>query len=105
MFAIIVKVIDRYKCRKDVQPHLDEKGILPEEQRGCRKKLRRTSDELFIDRAIMKEVKFRNKNLAMGWIDNKKAYDRIPPSWNMECLKMFGIAEDTKRLFCNSMEN
>ena len=29
----------------------------------------------------------------------------IPHSWIMECLEMFGIAEDIKRLFCNSMEN
>ena len=53
----------------------------------------------------MKEVKLRKKNLAMGWIDYKKAYDMIPHLWIMECLEMFGIAEDIKRLFCNSMEN
>ena len=32
-------------------------------------------DLLYIDRAVVKEFKSRNKNLSMAWIDYKKAYD------------------------------
>ena len=39
-----------------------------------------TNDLLYIDRAVIKEVKSRNKNLAMAWIDHKKAYDMVPHS-------------------------
>ena len=41
---------------------------------------RGTNDLLYIDRAVIKEVKSRNKNLAMTWIDYKKAYDVVPHS-------------------------
>ena len=48
--------------------------MLPEEQKGGRKGSRGTNDLLYIDRAVIKQVKSRNKNLAMAWIDYKKPY-------------------------------
>ena len=60
--------------------HLDQEKLLPEEQKGCRKGSRGTNDLLYIDRAVIKEVKFRNKNLTMAWTDYKKAYDMVPHS-------------------------
>ena len=59
---------------------------------------------LYIDRAVIKEVKSRNKNLAMAWIDHKKAYDMVSHSWTIECLDLFGVAENIKSLLVNSME-
>ena len=56
-----------------IYAHLDQKKLLPEEQKGCRKGSRGTNDLLYIDRAVIKEVKSRNRNLAMAWIDYKKA--------------------------------
>ena len=41
-----------------------------------------------------KEVKSRNKNLAMAWIYYKKAYDMVPHSWLIEFLDLFGVAEN-----------
>ena len=32
------------------------------------------------------------KNQAMAWIDNKKAYDMVPQSWIIHCLKMYKIS-------------
>ena len=32
----------------------------------------------------------------MAWIDYLKAYDMVPHSWIVECLEMFGIAENEK---------
>ena len=57
--------------------HLDQAKLLPEELKGCRKGSRGTNDLLYIDRAAIKEVKSRNKNLAMAWIDYKKTYDVV----------------------------
>ena len=54
---------------------LDQEKSLPEEQKECRKDSRGSNDLLYIHRAVIKEVKSRNKNLAMAWIDYKKAYD------------------------------
>ena len=92
MFAINVEVI-----ADQIYVHLDQEK-LPEEQKGCRKGSRGANDLLYIDRAVIKEVKSRNKNLVIAWIDYKKAYDMVPHSWIIECLDLFGVAEDIKSL-------
>ena len=86
-----------------IYAHLDQE-VLPEEQKGCRKGSRGTNHLLYIDRAVIKEVKSRNKNLAMAWIDYKKAYDMVPHSRIIQCLDLFGVAENIKSLLVNSME-
>ena len=83
---------------------LDQEKLLPEEQKGCRKGSRGTNDLLYINRAVIKEVKSRNKNLGMAWIDYKKAYDMLPHSWIKEYLDLFGVAGNIKSLLVNSME-
>ena len=40
----------------------------------------------------------------MAWIDYKKAYDMVPYLWIIECLDLFGVAENIKSLLANSME-
>ena len=87
-----------------IYAHLDQKKLLPEEQKGCRKGSSGTNDLLYIDRAVIKEVKSRNKNLAMAWTDYKKAYDMVPHSRIIECLDLFGVAKNIKSLLVNSME-
>ena len=81
-----------------IYAHLDQEKLLPEELKGCRKGSRGTN------RAVIKEVKSRNENLAVAWIDYKKAYDMVPHSWIIECLDLFGVAENIKSLLVNSME-
>ena len=78
--------------------------MLPDEQEGYRKKSRVTNDLLYIDRAVIREVKSRKKNLAIAWIDYKKAYDMVPHLWIKECLELFGVAENIKTLLVNSIE-
>ena len=77
-----------------VYAHLDHEKLLPEEKKGCRKGSRGTNDLLYIDREVIKEVMSRNKNLAMAWIDYKKAYDLVPHSLIIECFDFFGVAEN-----------
>ena len=45
-----------------IYAHLDQEKLLPEQQKGCRKDSRGTNDLLYTDRAVIKEVKSRNKN-------------------------------------------
>ena len=88
-----------------IHAHLDQEKLLLEEQKECRKGFRGTNDLLYIDRAVIKEVKSRNKNLAMAWIDYRKAHDMVPHSWIIECLDLFRVvAENIKSLSVNSME-
>ena len=83
---------------------LESRDLLPDEQKGCRKKSRGTHDQLFIDKMLMKEMKQRKKNVAMAWVDYKKAYDMVQHSWLEECLEIFGIADNVKKLLSNSMK-
>ena len=53
-------------------PQLDQEKLLPEKQKRCRKGSRGTNDLLYIDMAVIKEVKSRNETLAMAWIDYRK---------------------------------
>ena len=77
-----------------IYAHLDQEKLFPEEQKGCRKGSRETNYLLYINSAVIKEVKSRNKNLAMAWIDYKKVYDMVPHSYIIECLDLFGVAEN-----------
>ena len=87
-----------------IYANLDQEKLIPEEQKGCKKGSKGTSDLLYINRAVIKEVKSRNKNLAMAWIDYKKVYDMVPYSWIIEFLNLFRGAENIKSLLKNSME-
>ena len=46
--------------------HLDQQKLLPEAQKGCRKRSRGTNNLLYIDRVVIREIKSRKKNLAMA---------------------------------------
>ena len=63
------------------------RGLFPDVQKGGCKGTRGTADLLYIDQHILNETKTRQKNLAMALIDYKKAYDMVPQSWIMKCLK------------------
>ena len=47
----------------------------------------------------------RHTNMAMTWIDYKKVYDIVPHSWIVECLEMFGIANNIKEFLNDSMQS
>ena len=73
---------------ESVYKMLEDRDILPTEQKVCRKKSRGTKGQLLIDKKILTDCKKRKKNLAMVLVDYKKANDMVPHSWIVECLKM-----------------
>ena len=75
----------------EVYNYLETENLLPEEQKGCRRHSKGTADLLYIDRVILKYVRMRKKNLAVGWIDYQKAYDNAAHSWVLECLTILGL--------------
>ena len=85
--------------------YLENMELLPDEQKGCRRKSRGTKDQLLIDKTVLKDCKKRHTNLWMAWIDYKKAYDLVPHSWINECMEIFGIAENVRNFLGRSMEH
>ena len=76
----------------------DESRILPKEQKGSRKHYL-----LYFHKSILRNARAGKKNLAMAWINYQKAYDMVRQSLIKECLNIFGIAGNIKRLLVNSM--
>ena len=72
-----------------------ENDALPVEQKGSRRKTRGTKDQLLIDKMmVLADCKRKPQNLAMAWVDYKKAYDMEPHSWIIESLKMAQVGEN-----------
>jgi len=46
--------------------HLDRNGLLPDEQKECRRKTRGTKDQLIIDKMVLKNCRRRCMNLNMA---------------------------------------
>ena len=90
---------------EEIYGFLNTNLLLPQKQKGCRRKSRGTNDLLFIDKMIMREVKMRKQNLSMAWIGYKKAYDMVPHSWIIDCLETVGINENIRRLLPESMKS
>ena len=89
---------------EELYRHVEEQDLFPEEQKGCKKRSRGTKDQLVIDKTVLKDCKRRKTNLAMAWIDYKKAYDMVPHSWIMECLDLVGAADAVKCIIGESMK-
>ena len=51
-------------------------------------------DQQLIDRMVLQNCKRRQTNLAMAYVDYKKAYDIIPHSWILESLQLVGAADN-----------
>ena len=87
-----------------VYAHLSAKNVLPDEQNSCRKDSRRTKDQLLIDKQILKYCKKHQRNLAMKWINYKKAYDMMPHGSIIEAMEMVRIPDNIVNLFENKKE-
>ena len=77
------------KISENIYYSLTNCRLIPDEQKECRKRSRGTAELLYIDQHILNESKKRQKNLAMAWIDYKKAYDMVLQGWIIHCLKMY----------------
>ena len=89
---------------EDMYCFMENKNLLPEEQKGCRRKSRGMKDQVLIDKTILEDCRKRRTNLVMAWIDYVKAYDFVPRSWILECLDMLGIAVNVRSFLEKSMK-
>ena len=93
------------QIREVIYYSLISRGLFPNEQKGCRKGSRGTAELLYIDKHVLNKSKNRRKNLAMAWIGYKKAYDMVPQSWIINCLKIYKISHETINFIEKNMKN
>jgi hypothetical protein len=84
--------------------HLQEYGILPVQQKGCRRGSYGCKDQLLINRMIMEDCHAKKKNLSMAWIDYRKAFDSVPHSWILKSMELYGLSPAVVRFMEWSMK-
>ena len=63
--------------------YLEVENLLPNDPNGCKRKSRGTKDQLLVDKKVLNDCRKRHTNIAMVWIDYKKANDFVP-IWDYE---------------------
>lgn len=71
MWKLLTGIFDK------LHEFLDAGNIPADEQKRLQERGPGTNEQLFIDKRILNENKVGRNNLALGWIDYKKAYDMI----------------------------
>ena len=99
IWKLMTGVVSEY-----IYKHLIENNLMPDEQKGCKKKSRGCKELLLIDKMVLKNCKRRKTNLYMGYIDYRKAYDMVPHSWILSSMKMLGVAENILKVVKASMD-
>ena len=74
-----------------ISHHFEVYNLISEEQAGGRKNTYGVKEQLLLNKTILENCRNRQTNLHMAWIDYKKAYDSVPHSWIIECLKLYKV--------------
>jgi len=90
---------------REVDNHLTVNNLLAKEQKGCCGNSRGTKDQLLVDKMVMRDSRTRKTNLGMCWIDYKKAFDSVPHTWIIECLKLYKVSSTIVSFIKRSMKN
>ena len=80
-----------------LRSHVMRLDLLPLEQKALRKGARGCLDALAIDTAVLEEVKRERRDLAVAWVDFRKAYDQVPHQWINKCLKVLKAPKVVRR--------
>ena len=68
--------------------HVLHNNIITNEQAGGKKGTWGTTEQLLINKSILKEVKNSGRNLVTVWLDYRKVFDSIPNRWLLQALKL-----------------
>ena len=86
--------------------HLNQQNLLPKENKGCQRKLEEQNiSQLLIDKTVFRNSRRSKKNLNVGWIDFRKAYDMVPHRWILKSLELVGTARNIIELLKRSMQS
>ena len=73
--------------------HCETNNIITPEQAGGKKKVWSTTEQLLLNKSILKEVKNKKRNLYTVWLDYRKAFDSVPHEWLLYALKLAKVPQ------------
>lgn len=76
---------------KKIYEHCQLNNLIAVEQKGCIKNSLGCKEQLTIDAIIMKQAETKCRNLSMGYIDYRKAFDSVPHDWLLKVLELYKI--------------
>ena len=76
--------------------------FVPDKQKGCCKGSEAQQSYFTWTHSKWKDT--RRKNLAMAWIDYKKAYYMVLHSWIINCLKIYNISHEVINFIDKTMK-
>ena len=91
---------------ENVFDHINQQNLLPEEQKGCRRKTRGAKDQLLIGKEAVRNTRRRKTNLNVGRIDFRKVYNMVPGSWikTLKTLELVGTSRNISELLKRSTQ-
>lgn len=88
----------------EIYEHLIQNNLLPEQQKGCIKGSFGCKELLLLNKMVIDHAKTAHRNLAMAWIDYRKAFDSVPHSWIERTLKIYHIDTDVVHFLVKAMK-
>lgn len=74
-----------------IYKYCEEKGIMTEQQKGCRRNAQGCKEQLIIDSVMLEQAYKSNRSIYVTYIDYKKAFDSVPHSWLIHVLEIYKI--------------
>ena len=76
-------------CLKNfLKHHCRKNSILTTEQAGAKEGILGTTEQLLINKSIIKESKTLKRNIYTVWLDYQEAFDLVTQEWLLRSLKL-----------------
>jgi hypothetical protein len=99
MYKMLTGIIARR-----ISTHLQEHNLLSAEQKGCHLGSKGCKDQLLTSKTVFEDYIKRKKEINMAWIDNQKAFDRVPHSWIEKSTELVGVKDSIVKVCKYSMD-
>ena len=76
IYKLYTSCLNMFLCE-----HCKMNGIITPEQSGGKKNVWGTTEQLLLNKAILKEARSKKRNLYTVWLDYRKAFDSVPHEW------------------------